>query len=342
MKIGIVTVYDAVDNLGSYLQAYALKIALEDLNHEVYFIQNYKESYMLMKSISGLRPIRALHQRILKTIKLHNSWKRLEVIKKEEVEKKNLDLLIYGSDEIWNLDNPYFDNPFFFGTGVNSVRKIAYAVSIGELKEKSLYDKKCVIEGIKSFDKILTRDDHTQKCIGNYVKKNLDIVCDPTFLVDNKRLTRKIKLPSKDYILVYTYGVDPEIIEIIIQFAHEKNLKIVSPCFWHPWTDITIQCDPLQMSYLMKHATYVFTTTFHGTIFTMLNHKKSVILPLRHKVRYVATQFGLEKSIIDKDVTYEEFKRKIEDDFPIQSFEKNLLTIRKESLNLLKTAIEEG
>lgn len=334
MKIGIVTVYDAVDNLGSYLQSYALKLALEDLNHEVFFIENKSQSYMIKKCIGGIRPIRSYHLRILKAYRLFKGWKRFNIIKK--VEYKNLDLIIYGSDEIWNMDNPYFKDEFFFGTDIKDVRKMAYATSIGEMNESELYKNKDIIEGIFDFEKILVRDDRTKQAIGNLVKKDLDLVCDPTLLVDNERLQESIKIPSDDYILVYTYGVDKNIEDIVQRFARERNLKIVSPCFWHPWCDITIQCDPLQMSTLMKHAKYVFTTTFHGAIFSMINHKNLCILPIRHKVAYVVKQLGLDSRLVSKDVTYDEFVRVISNEFPVEDFEKKLADLREKSMEHLK------
>ena len=42
MKIGIVTVYESITNLGSFLQTYAMKTLLTELGHEVYILQNVK------------------------------------------------------------------------------------------------------------------------------------------------------------------------------------------------------------------------------------------------------------------------------------------------------------
>ena len=40
MNIGIITVYESIDNYGSYLQAYALKRYLEQLGHTVFLLKN--------------------------------------------------------------------------------------------------------------------------------------------------------------------------------------------------------------------------------------------------------------------------------------------------------------
>lgn len=334
MKIGIITVYDAIDNLGSYLQSYALKITLEDLNHQVFFIENTSQRRMIKKCIGGIRPIRSYHLRILKAYKLFKGWKRFNIIKKEEAKK--LDLIIYGSDEIWNMDNPYFEDEFFFGSDIKDIRKIAYATSIGEMDESKLYDKKHIVRGLFDFEKIFVRDEHTMQTIGKFLGTDLKLVCDPTLLVDNKRLQQKIKLPSDNYILVYTYGIDKYMEEIVVKFARERNLKIVSPCFWHYWCDITVQCDPLQMSTLIKGAKYVFTTTFHGAIFSMINNKKMCVLPIRYKVGYVVKQLGLEEKIISKNITYDEFIKVICSEFPVTEFNENLSKMRNNSMYYLK------
>lgn len=334
MKVGVVTVYDAIDNLGSYLQSYALKLVLEDLNHEVFFVENKNQRYMIKKCIGGIRPIRSYHSRLLKSYKLFKGWKRFNIIKKDE--RKNLDLIIYGSDEIWNMDNLYFEDEFFFGSDVKNIRKIAYATSIGEMDEAKLYEKKNIVRGLFDFEKIFARDERTKQTISKLVGKNINLACDPTLLVDNNRLQKEIKIPSDNYILVYTYGVDKNIEDMVIKFARERNLKIVSPCFWHYWCDITVQCDPLQMSTLMKGAKYVFTTTFHGAIFAMLNNKKMCVLPIRYKVGYVVKQLGLTEKLVGKNVTYDEFINVITSEFPIKEFNKNLLSLRENSMSYIK------
>ena len=53
MNIGIITVHDSA-NFGSFLQAYAMKLALEDLGHNVKFIKtrsDRKVKKVLMGSI---------------------------------------------------------------------------------------------------------------------------------------------------------------------------------------------------------------------------------------------------------------------------------------------------
>ena len=50
MKIGIVTIYESITNLGSFLQGYAMKIVLEEMGHEV-FLSKKKLLCILLKNV---------------------------------------------------------------------------------------------------------------------------------------------------------------------------------------------------------------------------------------------------------------------------------------------------
>lgn len=341
MKINIVTVYDAMNNLGSYLQAYALKCFLENAGHEVTFVKNVSLLSSVKKCILKINPKREFFLRFSKCHKFVKALSKLKQCNKSNI-CDSCDCIIYGSDEIWNMDNPYFADKFFFGTDIKKdKKKIGYALSIGEMEQKTLVDNLDLAKGIYDFDAIFVRDEHTKNVLEDVLDKKLEYTCDPTLLVPLDNLTKKIKLPKNKYILVYTYGVDKPIEDVIVKFARENDLQIVSPCFWHPWTDKTIECEPLQFSELIKHAEYVFTTTFHGAIFTMLNHKKCCILPIRNKVADVVERLGCEQRLISKDCTYDLFCNTINQDFAVEQFENILNKYRMASSKLLLEALNE-
>lgn len=340
MKIGIITVYDAMNNLGSYLQGYALKKFLEEQGHDVCFIENVAKMYHVKQTVLKINPKREFFLRIQKCCKFLKALKELKTVKKDNIGKESFDCLIYGSDEIWNMDNNYFKDPFFFGTDNNNKNKIAYAMSIGEMKKETLDKNIDIAKGIFDFKCIYVRDNHTKEVLEKTLKKELKTVCDPTLLIPIKELERSIKIPKEKYIFVYTYGIDAPMIENIKRFAKEKKLKIVSACFWHIWCDKIIQCEPLQFSSLIKNAEYVFTSTFHGAIFTMLNHKNCCILPVRYKVRDVVESLGVCEKLVDEDCSYETFCLKMEEKFPEDTFEERLLQLRTTSQNLLKEVLK--
>lgn len=337
VKIGIVTVYDSVSNIGSYLQAYAMQLALEKLGHQVYFVEKATVPKCIWQHIARLNPKRAFFLRIKSGWNYLLASRSFRFIKPSQV-TQNLDCLLFGSDEIWNMDNPFFKDPLFFGTGFD-IPKIAYAVSVGAMEQSTLDRHQDITQGIYAFKKILVRDLRTQQMIDHLLGKDLPFVCDPTLLIGKDALQQPITLPQEKYILVYSYGLDHEMIENIRKFATEKGLKIISAHFWHHFCDQTIPCTPLQFGSLMAGAEYVFTSTFHGAIFAMLNHTRCAIMPVRDKVRDVAIRMGQAKRIIAADANYNTFCQTIEKDFDTEAFETILLEQQKRSQAELEGAL---
>ena len=340
MRIGIVTVYESITNLGSYLQAYALKEFLQEKGHEVIFIENIPAWKHIAKNLFKLNPKRELLIRQLKIIHFWEDMKSLPRVSKNKIKQAKIDCLIYGSDEIWNIENQYFRNGLFWGEGVNNIPKITYGISIGHLQEETLQKYSDYVEKIRKFKKILVRDLRTYDILSKYGIRRMELVCDPTLLLPLNKLERDISLPKCRYLLIYTYGLESKWIEFIKRFAEKKHLKIISVCFWHLWADQVIECSALQFSKLIAGAAYVFTTTFHGAIFTLLNHKHCCILPVREKVRDLVVRLHEEIHLLNETSDFDQLEKTMEIQFNIDEFESNLAALRKDSKQKLEDALK--
>ena len=60
----------------------------------------------------------------------------------------------------------------------------------------------------------------------------------------------------------------------IRRFAEQKNKKILSLGFYQPFCDEYILASPLEVLAYIKHADYIVTDTFHGTVFSIKYQKK--------------------------------------------------------------------
>lgn len=189
MNIGIVTVYDGVSNIGSYLQAYAMQLALKKLGHQVFFVEKKSVSKQIWDHVRKLNPKRAFLLRLHTGFNYFVASREFKFIGMEDIPEK-LDALLFGSDEIWNMENPYFKDRLFFGKGIG-IPKIAYAPSIGAMSKETFEDNEDIVEGLHSFLKILPRDDSTRVLIGDYLNRDLTKVCDPTLLVGREVLQKK-------------------------------------------------------------------------------------------------------------------------------------------------------
>lgn len=341
MKIGIVTIYEPITNMGSFLQAYALKIYLEESGHEALMIQNKGTWATFKKGVVKLNPKRELLLRVQKGFKFLQDVSKLKLLWKDEVRHVHLDCIIYGSDEIWNLENKYFADDLFWGIGVpDNICKVAYAISAGPMTEDAFVNSGKYAESVKTFYGLLPRDVNTQNILNKLCGEKYPIVCDPTLLIDVSKLSSPIKIPKQKYMLVYTYGLNPCMIDVVKRYAKKHNLLIVSPCFWHLWADKVIECSALQFSTLIAHAECVFTTTFHGAIFTMLNHKRCCIMPVREKVRDVVERLGEGEHLIEEGITLDLFEEVMLRCYDSEAFEERLQSFRNYSISLLDQALK--
>lgn len=349
MKIGIVTVHDS-SNYGSFLQGFALYHTLEDWGHEVYFIRTREKEYIdhifcpVIQIKSLLKnPIETLQNRKKGKEKYKNfkkEWEGLKVL--EHWDDIELDKIILGSDEIWNVKNPTFRREIFYGIGMKNVITYAISASGTIIEDMKKYPK--LMDGIRNISSILVRDVNTQKLVEQITGKKPQMVCDPTFLLPVEayvsKNTKKAIITKQKYILVYSYVIKDNLKNNIIQFARNNNLKIVAACMEHKWCDEFVNGSPLKFCEILRDAEYVVTTTFHGTIFSFLNHKKFVAEPFSPKVNDVLAKVGLEQAIIEDGISYEKFEKTLaHSNYKYTEVEDKILEWREKSLELLKASL---
>ena len=349
MKIGIVTVHDSA-NYGSFLQGYALYHILESWGHEVYFIRSREKEFVKQIFCPKISKKKLL-KHPLKSWKAHCQGKEKYVNFQKELEEfrvlehwndVKLDKIILGSDEIWNVKTPTFRREIFYGIGMENVT--TYAVSAGAATLKQLQEYPVLVEGIKKIDNILVRDINTQKIVEQITGISPRRVCDPTFLLPVSAYVSAdptaIMEQNQKYILIYSYHIQEHLKNNIIKFAKENNLKMVAACMNHDWCDEFVNGSPLKFCEILRDAEYVVTTTFHGTIFSFLNHKKFVAEPFSPKVNDVLEKVGLEEALIEENISYEAFKQALQNgNYDYTSVEEKISDWRERSLKLLKDSL---
>ena len=201
-KCGIIT-YHAAYNFGSVLQAFAIQ---EWLNRNGYSatIINYrmaeqKRVYSIFRN-EGIKGIikdimsicsfkdkierkRKYEQFIESQLLLTNEFSEPE--KMEEV-CKNFDIVISGSDQIWNKHSNELHNvdwkymePYL----LNNIqkKKISYASSIGNMDDEEEIKKLC--NEIINFKHISMREKSGVERLRQFIPYEIDVVLDPTFLL---------------------------------------------------------------------------------------------------------------------------------------------------------------
>lgn len=331
MKIAIVTVYDSVVNFGSFLQAYAMSKVLESRGHEVFFVRRMPNDEILKRfnrlakiqnSVSSKNGIKAkfLSQRSKYVIQREmdanknrykcslSDWKSIKIIDPAEIEDCGIQLVICGSDEIWNIHNKDIDLDFYSCGWVKHIPKLAYAISSGNSKTSEYLNDPEFFNAVGDFCKILPRDQMTQSLITDITNVKESIVCDPTLLLgqDGFTLTNKGKEFGK-YILVYSYFLTRKEKKFIKKYARNNGLKIISPCIYSSIADEVVYTSALDFLSLVFNAECVYTTTFHGTIFSLMFAKRFCALPRLPKVANLLEQLEAYNHELNLDFSYDDF-----------------------------------
>ena len=283
MKIGILTLYKSL-NFGAYLQAFAMCKKLSSLSGAEVSMIN-PNTYTLKDWIKLIRSHYPyiMKNRIDMIMRFRKPWKFFKVSGVDD----RYDVVVIGSDELWNVTNRDFEqNGYLYGEGINCDNIISYAVSARNTTPEEFL--KChdasIFDNMKS---IAVRDRSTFDLVKTLTGKEPVMTLDPTFLIDFNEYISDIKVKEKDYILIYRYSVTlftEEEKEQIRTYAKENGLKIISVGFKHPWCDKHINCTPLEFVAYVKNAHCVITSTFHGTVFSILMNTDFCVLERNNKV----------------------------------------------------------
>ena len=309
MRISIVTVYESM-NCGAYLQAWTLKVYLENNGHQVTFLKNNSRNInkAVFKNI-----IRLLFKRKMQDLKMEiknyfifkKYHKNFILCYKKDMDKQ--DLFILGSDEIWNVSKKSMATyPIFWGIGITSTNIISYAPSANNATFEDIINYPYAKIACEKLKRISVRDTHTQNIIQKITDKPVELVSDPTMLLNinfyNDDLIKECKY--KNYILIYDCykGFSKEEIGMCVKFAKENNKKLISFGAYLSWCDLSIPADPLAYLSYFKNADYIFTGTFHGTIYSILFNRQFVSMgKIGMKVKHTLTFYDLLARILNSN-----------------------------------------
>lgn len=298
-SVQIVTLWSAM-NYGAFLQAYALGRYCESLGADVTYLRDTKEKkcfiFMISKNIK-----KTIYQYKL----LYSFWKTQQWFRLSS-SNRNVYMAIVGSDEIWNVSNSFFKHlSAYIGVGLSCNKIISYAASCNGVTRTQF----CEVYGpdpFRKFDAISVRDKSTQELVNSITGTKPQIVLDPTFLIDDYS-SIVIKPKYENYILVYGYSFSTEEINEIKRFASKKNLKLISAGAYlkGDWINIRVPASPFLFLGLIKYSDYVITSTFHGTVFSVIFNKEFITFARDNsKIKDLLAEFKIDNrnASLNKDV----------------------------------------
>lgn len=301
-KIGLLTMHRVV-NFGSILQAYATQFVIENLGYDceiinyqypnkIHSVNNHAKPWLkVARFLMQLRfgfPRRKQNRafRLFRDKYLHQSeyFENRDVLLERVAE---YDTYVVGSDQTWNVRQIGVDDTFLLSFAPIGKRRLSYASSAAAKELPSVYVNSFK-QHLSAFDAISVREKHTQELIKSLLGKEALITLDPTLLLDAddwQILATKSKLKIKTpfilvYILKYSFLPYPTATKVIKEVYDKYHLPIVA-LRYSAREDMGIKdvvnlyegVGPEDFLWLFMNASYVITTSFHGTAFS-LNFKK--------------------------------------------------------------------
>lgn len=351
MKIGILT-HHYINNFGAFLQAYALQTALQEMypNDEVQIIDCMNVKHFVINAGGWFRFYKnkeTLSDWLQKTrlpITFAKARKKYMALtptcyNAKDIEKLGLDYIVVGSDEVWNYQETKGNAKVKFGVGLEKEKLVAYAPSVGQTHETDVPEY--VKTGILKFKAVSARDQLTEELAEKIRNEEIERVTDPTFLVHIP--DEEVPVVTQPYMLFYYCDGLPEVEkQKLIDYAHKNGMAVYGAGECDKlYTDITVNLTPFQWVWMFRNAACVVTGTFHGAVFSMLNHRQFACYltnPSRiWKVSSLLEEFGLANRRCKGDAVQiiETLNQKIDYDSIELEFDKR----RSESKKFLKNAI---
>lgn len=302
MKIGIITVHKSEVNYGASLQSYALYKFITSLGYDCEVIDLLRPCHDGYRGKSDLGSVikkyfnrvrfrfwskealsledKGLVNEKTKKFKKFNSLVRYSTQFKCPVDLNKTpplyDVYISGSDQIWNPNMPFDNEPYFLTFARKGAKKISYASSFSvsnltpEIQER-------YARWLSTYRSLSVRELSGKKIIADLIEKDVPVVLDPTFLILPEEW-RTMALPSsikEDYLFVYTLHGNVELIKYAEKVA--KTMGVIPVLIMSSNASSSgdkvkkiLNAGPLEWLGMLLNAKMVITDSYHGTIFSIL------------------------------------------------------------------------
>lgn len=311
-KIGLCICYDT-HNYGSQLQSFATCKIVEQKGYNFEII-NYSRKLtfgLLMRSLSRIpyqlkskliskrenmriNKIDGLRSNINSRNQIFNKFinenfksslsQKCDSLSELKLLSKQYNIVLVGSDQLWNPTgySTRFYNLLFVD---DNVKKVSYATSFG-VSNIPKNKRKIAKKFLNRFDNLGVREIKGKEIIKDLTGRTAEVVLDPTLLFSREEwlefMPSDTRIIEEDYIFCYLLGENESHRRAVTSFAKEKNLKIVTLPFLDKFVENDVSfgdykmfdIGPKEFLNLIRNANYVFTDSFHGTVFSILNEKK--------------------------------------------------------------------
>ena len=197
----------------------------------------------------------------------------------------NYDVIIVGSDQLWTpagIKSKFYNLLFV----PDNIRKISFATSFG-VGEIPNSQKKMTAQYLERIEYLSVRETRGAEIVKSLTGREATVALDPTLLFTGdewREIFPVNRLIDEPYILAYFLGSNEEHRDAVEELKKATGIKVVTI----PFMDVFVERDlcfgdirlfevgPIEFLNLIRGADYICTDSFHGTVFSILNHKQFI------------------------------------------------------------------
>lgn len=312
-KVGILT-FHYTTNYGGVLQAYALSKLIQGMGLSCDVI-DYRQPLALKVYIRHLFLRRDFIASAVKVFrfsffirkKMSLSGKIIFRAKKLSRVCEKYDAVVVGSDEVWKTSSfRGYDSAFFLDFLGREKARVSFSASLGSTP--SFSDRRAdICAALGKFASISVRDTRSKNILNSECGIEAEQLLDPTLLVDcwdELRSAFKVGTHGGPYVLIYG-KLNADELGVVKAFAKHYGYRVISVGERNVGVDPNcITAGPGEWLNYVSSAKFVFTTFFHGVIFS-LNFHEEVFVFRREDKSYKIDQLAEDLALVmERDIGF--------------------------------------
>ena len=235
--------------------------------------------YAANEAVRGERFDRFVKERFPRFSEPINEYRRLR-----RYAEKFTDVLV-GSDQLWlpSGNGTNFYNLMFAPRACN---RIAYAASFG-VSSIPAHQRKETAEYLNRIRHISLREESGKRIVKELTGRDVPVILDPTMVITREQWDEAVAdkaVTDGEYLFCYFLGNNPSHREEASALAKSLGLKIVTLRHLDEYIasdemfgdEAPYDVGPEEFVNLIRHAKYVCTDSFHGSVFSILYHKQFI------------------------------------------------------------------
>lgn len=326
ISVGILTFHRCI-NYGSYWQARCLAEGLQQLGcapvlleHQSAGVDRAEWRCALqpqLPELTGSGDRRLFRNKIRRFIE---AFENLPLSTPFPLERpslpSHLDLILVGSDEIWNLKHPWYGgSSLFFGEGLSGTPLAAYAASFGNMKGPRL--DAVWAQRLRQFDNISVRDFNSRDIVRTVLGTDPLVVLDPCLVFPDVIGRSPVVKKYGPYAVVYGHSFPIWLQKAIRNWADRRGILLLSIGYRNDWVkEHCIDAGPDVFATALAGAEAVVTNFFHGCVFSLIHGKPFVCVSSEYranKVRDLVEIAGARDHLIEEATSQVRVQARLEE-----------------------------